>query len=281
MLFDYHDPVAAPAGPPGKRIAAGFWPALTAELGRHQGSWFDVCSLPRIREDCLGSADLGTPCDVAPVLRLAPYPDFEAYLAARSPKLRATVRRQRRRLAAAGEVEFRVHGPGETESVLAWLPRLEEARQQRWKGGGLPPGYLAALVREGLPAGVVHASVLRLDGADLAWDLSFYLGGAFYGYIKAFDPAFQDFSPGSLHFCRLLEWLIADGAHSFDFMLGAEAYKADWTDGAEVTVRSLTLESRALPSPFRRAAAHGLDRLLKPSRAARKAERRQRESGIS
>jgi len=192
------------------------------ELRRRQGSWFDVCSLPRIREDCLGS-DLGTPCDVAPVLRLAPYPDFEAYLAARSPKLRATVRRQRRRLAAAGEVEFRVHGTGETESVLAWLPRLEEARKQRWKGGGLWPGYLAGLVREGLPAGVVHASVLRLDGADLAWDLSFYLGGAYYGYIKAFDPAFRDLSPGSLHFCRLVEWLIANGAHSFDFMLGAEA----------------------------------------------------------
>ena len=48
-------------------------------------------------------------------------------------------------------------------------------------------------------------------------------------------------------------------------MLGAEAYKYDWADGEEAAVLGLTLESRALPSPVRHIAAHGLDRLLKPS----------------
>ena len=37
MLFDYHDPVAAPAGPPGQRIAPEFWPALVAEISPPPG----------------------------------------------------------------------------------------------------------------------------------------------------------------------------------------------------------------------------------------------------
>ncbi len=135
----------------------------------------------------------------------------------------------------------------------------------------MPAGYLAALVREGLPGGVVHASVLRLDGAAIAWDLGFYLNGAYYGYIKGFDPAFQAFSPGTLHLWRLLEWMFENGGRTLDFMLGAEAYKYDWADGEEVAVMSLTLESRALPSPVRHIAAHGLDRLLKPSARLRAA----------
>ena len=261
MLFDYHDPVAAPAGPEAARIAAGFWPALLAELSRRQGAWFDVCVLPRLRDGCLGDPALGTLYDVAPRLDLARYPDLAAYLAARSPKMRETLRRQLRRLDAAGKAEFRVFAPGETAAVLAWLPRLEEERRRRWQGGGLPPGWLAALVREGLPAGVVHASVLRLDGEDIAWDLGLAMSGIHYGYIKGFDPAFQALSPGSVHLCRLIEWLLAHGGRALDLMLGAEAYKADWTDGAETAVRGLTLESRARLSPLRRAAARRLDRL--------------------
>lgn len=265
MLFDYHDPVVSPGGIP----APGFWPALLAELARHQGRWFDTCVLPRIRSDCLGDLALGTPAGVAPVLDLAPYPDLAAYLAARSPKMRETLRRRMRRFAAAGTPGFHVFGPGETEAVLAWLPRLEEERKRRWQGGGLPPGYLAALVREGLPAGVVHASVLRLDGQDVAWDLGLALGGVYYGYIKGFDPAFQALSPGSLHLCRLVERLIADGGRRLDFMLGAEAYKADWSDGEETAIRGLALESRTLPSPLRRAAARTLDRRSGSARRTR------------
>ncbi len=259
MLFDYHDPVAAPGPAP----APGFWPALLAELARRQGTWFDLCALPRLRASCLGDPALGTPHGVAPFLRLDRYPDFDAWLAARSPKMRATLRHRLRRMEAAGRPEFHVFGPDEAAAVLAWLPRLEEARRRRWQGGGLPAGWLAGLVREGLPAGVVQASVLRLDGRDLAWDVSLFLGGTCYGYVRGFDAGFRALSPGSVHLCRLIEGLFARGAARRDFMLGAEAYKGDWTDGEEVAVRSLALESRALPSPLRRAAARGLDRALK------------------
>lgn len=274
MLFDYHDPVAAPAGPPGAHLAAGFWPALMGELARRQGSWFDVVVLPRLRTGCLGDPALGTPYGVAPLLHLDRYAGFDAYLAARSPKVRETLRRRLRRMEAAGRSEFRVFGPGESEAVLAWLPRLEEERRRRWKGGGLPPGWLAALVREGLPAGVLRASALRLDGRDLAWDIGLSLNGTYYGYVRGFDAGFAAFSPGSVQLCRLIEQLFAEGAARLDFMLGAEAYKADWTDSEEVSVRSLALESRALASPLRRAAARELDRAFGGARARRRAPAR-------
>jgi len=181
--------------------------------------------------------------------------------------MRETIRRRLRRIAVAGNPEFHAFAPGESAAVLAWLPRLEEERRRRWQGGGLPPGWLAALVREGLPAGVVQASALRFDGRDIAWDVGLWLNGTYYGYVRGFDAAFQALSPGSVQLCRLIEWLFARGAERLDFMLGAEAYKADWADGEEVEVRSLAIASRAPLSPLRRAAARGLDRMLGPGRS--------------
>ena len=50
--FAYNDPLVAPALE--RVLAPGFWPAFERELQGHAGSWFDRCTLHRMRPECLG-----------------------------------------------------------------------------------------------------------------------------------------------------------------------------------------------------------------------------------
>jgi len=257
-LLDYHDPIVAPAGRAGGVLAPGFWPALEAELRRHEGDWFDQCSFSRIRPACFGEGRFSDAGGTAALVRLDAYPDFAAYMAARRGSINKLARKQRK-LATSGESRFRVYGPDDVEAALAWLPELEAAYRARYPDGAVTVAFLRSLVRHGLPSGVVHCSALELDGKPFSWHIGFHLNRVHYDYLCGFDAAYGRLSPGLMHVHGLIQWLYAESdARVFDFLLGAEAYKADWTDGGEVTVRNAGLRSHALATLPRTAARRGL-----------------------
>ena len=112
-------------------------------------------------------------------VRLDAYADFEAYAAARPPGLASQVRRKLRRLEADGRCVLHMHGPGEREAALAWLPDLEAAQLARYPESGLPPGFLRSLVTEGFDSGLVRCSVLRIDGRRRAGGSTICSAGRF------------------------------------------------------------------------------------------------------
>lgn len=257
-LFDYQEPVVAPAAPGGSVLAPGFWTAFRAELRRREGVWFDRCAFPKLRSVCFGPEIEPAPIDVAPFLRLAPYADLEAFLMARKPRLRTNIRRSFRLLEAEGAPSFRVHDATEVATILGWLPALEAARLDRYPGAGMPAGFLRGVVTEGLAAGLLACSSLSLDGRSISWDIGFVQGGTYYGYIRSFDMAYARMSPGTAHLARLVEWMIATGGTKLDFLLGQEKYKAGWTDGEEMTVAGTAIRSAAASSTARRGLARAL-----------------------
>jgi CelD/BcsL family acetyltransferase involved in cellulose biosynthesis len=265
-LFDYRDPVVAPVKAAGDVLVAGFWTELRRELLRHEGDWFDTCAFASIRPACFGGGDFAVRAGIAPFVRLDVYADFDAYIAARRPSLVKDVRYNFRRTDAAGGSEYHVYGPGETDAVLAWLPDLEAARLARYPDTPLPAGYLRALAVAGIDRGLVHASTLALEGRIVSWDLSFFHDGIFYNYARAIDGAAARFSPGRLHQFKTMEWLFAHGARIYDCMLGAEDYKADWTDGEEVRPRSAAILSNAPATRLRNYATRGLRFVMRPDR---------------
>ena len=181
-------------------------------------------------------------------------------MAARRGSINKLARKQRK-LAASGESRFRVYGPDERRRGLAWLPDLEAAYRARYPDGDVTPAFLRSLVRHGLPSGVVHCSALELDGKPFSWHLGFHLNRVHYDYLCGFDADYARLSPGLMHVHGLIEWLYAESdARVFDFLLGAEAYKADWTDGEEVTVRNADIHSRAVATLPRLYARRGLMR---------------------
>lgn len=266
-LFDYQDPVVAPAVEGASVLAPGFWAELRAELRRREGEWFDRCAFPKLRAECFGPEIAPTPIDAAPFVRLAPYADLEAFLMARKPRLRTNIRRSFRLLEAEGALGFRVHDAREVETILGWLPALEAARLERYPGSAMPAGFLRNLVTEGLAAGLLACSSLSLDGRPISWDIGFVQGGVYYGYIRSFDMAFAQMSPGTAHLARLVEWMIATGGTKLDFLLGQEKYKAGWTDGEETVVAGTAFRSAALSSVARR----GLARAVRAAGGAKKA----------
>ena len=257
-LFDYHDPIIVPAGAGDCALLPGFWPALEADLRRHEGDWFDQCAFSRLRPACFGEGAFDQPAGSGALVRLDPYPDFAAYMAARRGSINKLARKQRK-LASSGESGLRIAAPGELDLALSWLPGLEAAYRARYPGGAVSPAFLENLVRHGLPAGVVHCSALELDGQAFSWHFGFQLNRTYYDYICGFDPAYARLSPGLMHVHELIRWLYADtDIRIYDFLLGAEGYKADWTDGEEVIVRSAALRSRALSTRQRGYARRGL-----------------------
>jgi CelD/BcsL family acetyltransferase involved in cellulose biosynthesis len=187
-------------------------------------------------------------------------------MAARRGSINKLARKQRK-LAASGEARFRVYGPDEVEAVLGWLPDLERAYRARYPDGEVTPAFLRSLVSHGLPSGVVHCSALELDGRAFSWHVGFHLNRVHYDYLCGFDADYARLSPGLMHVHGLIAWLYAEtDARIFDFLLGAEPYKADWTDGEEVTVRNGQLRSRA-PATLPRAWARNA--LMRARRAGR------------
>jgi CelD/BcsL family acetyltransferase involved in cellulose biosynthesis len=54
------------------------------------------------------------------------------------------------------------------------------------------------------------------------------MSGRAYFYIGGFNPRFGGVSPGSLVVREAIRCAIGDGAMSFDFLAGQEAYKYRW-----------------------------------------------------
>ncbi len=253
-LAAYYEPVFT-AGAPESGAAAAFWSAFRVELDGMAGTSFDNFALTRFRVQCVGEPEGSRPYAIAPYLSLSPYETAEAYLAARSARVRGSIRRRLRNIEAAGRVAFHVTPPDDLAGALAWLPRMEAERTGRHGARPAPPGFLPAMVRRGLGRGLVHCSTLTLDDRPISWKFGYLLKGVYHGYYRAFDPAFAHLSPGSVHFFRLVDWMLAHGGEMIDFGIGDHAYKREWTDGEAWEVRGLHVDSPAPISLARRSAA--------------------------
>ena len=157
-------------------------------------------------------------------VRLDAYADFDAYAAARPPALASQVERKLRRLEADGRGVFHMHGPGELEEVLAWLPDLEAGRLARYPESVLPPGYLRSIVSHGFESGLVRCSVFRIDGKAVSWRIDYRLGGTLYLAECSFDETYSKHSPGQIHTWAILRWHMARGGLVYDTLIGDQAY---------------------------------------------------------
>lgn len=201
----------------------------------------------------------GTPLrEGAPFVRLDAYPDFAAYMAARPNGLLRQIERKRRKLAAGEGYEFQEYRPEAVAAVLGWLPDLAAAQAARYPESRLAPGLLENIVRAGMPGGLVRGSVLRIGGRTASWRIDYDLAGTRFLAFCAIDGTFSRSSPGALHAYHVLEAHMARGGSRYDLLIGAQAYKYDWTDGEEQRLRRIEIASREPATFVRRQATRGL-----------------------
>lgn len=251
-LFDYHDPIVH--GP--EQLDDGFWNAFEIELARSSSQLCDSIEIPRIRRTSLsGRVGEFEGIDVAPYLDLSQFASVTEFLATRKQKLRTDVRRQIRRLEEQGELGFRTYDSDSLPDVYSWIPDLERSRKEKYPESILPANYLNNLVGHGVPESVVHCSTIDLDGKPISWHIGFVHDGIFYWYIPLYDIKYAKHSPGKLHLYYAIEWAIANGFTTFDFLRGVDSYKSGWTDGEANEMVKFECETRTLSSAARRFAS--------------------------
>lgn len=148
-------------------------------------------------------------------------------------------RRRRRRLEDQGSVNYeRVSAIEEVlpamEQLRDWhLARRHEKGQETFFENDRYRLFFETVCRSLIRRGILHLSVLKLEGKTVAMHFGFEHGKEFFYYIPVFDASLKSYAVGRLLCLELLEDAFRKGLRRFDFMLGVEEYKKDWNPSFE------------------------------------------------
>jgi CelD/BcsL family acetyltransferase involved in cellulose biosynthesis len=176
-----------------------------------------------------------------------PVPEsFEAYSASLDGKQAHELRRKLRRAARHPvpiELELVTGGSGLDAALQDFFRLMRfEADKASFLNAAMQP-QMEAIARAAFEAGWGQLAFLRVGDARAAAYLNFDYGNRIWAYNAAFDPAFEQLSPGWLLIAEMMEWCIQQGREEFDFMRGAEDYKYRF-GGIDRFVLQATLNSR-------------------------------------
>ena len=161
------------------------------------------------------------------------------YFNKRSRKTRYNLRRCERLLEEnLGPVEFvTTKDPSE---ISIWMPVVHEMYKRRWKGlwnrspfvsrRGLVAYERAA--RELASTNRFELNLLLVNGELLSFAYCLIDGGVYSMYLHAVAPEieFRKFSIGKIFLCRLLKHVFDNKYKEFDFMIGLDSYKSEWSN---------------------------------------------------
>jgi CelD/BcsL family acetyltransferase involved in cellulose biosynthesis len=163
------------------------------------------------------------------------------YTAKRSSATRRRDRTKRKRLGDIGPVTFTT--PASEADVRENLSVLLEQKGAAFAAMGVN-NFLARpevrafffdLATTPATRDFVHVSHLDVGPAMAATNLGLVFRGVYYHVLASYDagPA-SKFGPGAAHLHELMGYAIKHGCRAFDFTIGDERYKREWSD---VTIR--------------------------------------------
>lgn len=160
---------------------------------------------------------------------------WEGYLQRLSGSMRYTIRRKMRNLEKDCTVELAMLE--DSESGRAGMARLLDLHEKRWSAQGGSAAFVSAAKipfhRETADSffekGIAKLFFLNVNQETVASLYGFSMGGKFFYYQAGFDPAWGDRSVGMVLMGKSIQAAITQGWSEFDFLRGAEAYKAHWT----------------------------------------------------
>lgn len=164
--------------------------------------------------------------------------DWETYyFEKRSSSTRKNDRAKRKKLADLGEV--RMVEPADAGDVRKTLDVLFQQKSRQFARMGVAdifarPGhaeFYADLATGPATRGFAHVSRLDVGATAAAANFGTIYGGRYYHLIAAYDDGeVARFGPGAAHLRELLRTAIERGCKDFDFTIGDEPYKREWSD---------------------------------------------------
>jgi CelD/BcsL family acetyltransferase involved in cellulose biosynthesis len=228
-VCDYLDFITAPGE------EEGFFNTLLDELKKEGIRRLD---LKNVREDAvvltrLAPVARGRRCDVVETqedvtVEMELPAAFEQYLEGLDGKQRHEVRRKLRRLAAAGDINFRfVDNRADVPAVLDnFFKMFVESRSDKAHFlTSQMSDYFRMLADALAELKLLKIGVLELDGKSVAEIMCFDYNDTIYLYNSGYDPEYTSISAGLLSKVFAVKDSIEKGRKCFDFLKGAETYK--------------------------------------------------------
>ncbi|HEX5777790.1 MAG TPA: GNAT family N-acetyltransferase [Xanthobacteraceae bacterium] len=164
----------------------------------------------------------------------APWDEF--YRSRRTGKARKQDRSKLARLAEFGEVSLAT--PEEPAEIERMLQTLFEQKSEALDGKGItdlfaPPGhreFFLDLATSPRTRSFVHVSALQVGPSLAAINFGLEFRQRYALFLVSYDRSLARLSPGVIHLNKLIERAIGHGMTEFDFLVGEQRLKLEWTD---------------------------------------------------
>jgi CelD/BcsL family acetyltransferase involved in cellulose biosynthesis/predicted ATP-grasp superfamily ATP-dependent carboligase len=160
------------------------------------------------------------------------------YFAKRSSATRRRDRAKRRHISEFGEIRFiTITDPDEAKRTLE---ALIEQKSRAFARRGIPdifqrPGFkefFFDLATNPNLRHLFHISRIEVGDTLAATNFAIVFGDCYYHVLASYDDtaAMSHYGTGALHLRELLAYAIGRGLRRFDFTIGDEPYKLEWSD---------------------------------------------------
>jgi len=193
------------------------------------------------------------------------------YHAKRSSATRRRDRAKRRHMSEYGDIRFVT--AADADDARRTLETLMEQKSRSLARKGIadifaPPGhreFYLDLASNPKTRHLVHISRVEIGPVCAAANLGIVFGDCYYHVLASFvDTEVAHYGPGALHLRELMAHAINLGLKRFDFTIGDEPYKLDWSDiDLKLYDYTATVTWRGLPARWSSSVRRRIKRLIK------------------
>jgi CelD/BcsL family acetyltransferase involved in cellulose biosynthesis len=193
------------------------------------------------------------------------------YFAKRSSATRRRDRAKRRHMSEYGDVRFL--SAANAEDARRTLEALMEQKSRSLERKGIPdifapPGhreFYLELASNPQARHLVHVSHVEIGDMCAAANFGMVHGDCYYHVLASYvDGEVAHYGPGALHLRELMAYAIDRGLRRFDFTIGDEPYKLEWSDSVLKLYDCTTTKNwRGVPARFFSTARRRVKRLIK------------------
>ena len=197
------------------------------------------------------------------------------YRAKRSSATRRRDRAKRRHMSEYGDIRFATAADAQSARYTLEILMEQKSRSLARKGIAdifAPPGhreFYLELASNPKLRHLVHISRVDIGSTCAAANLGIVFDGCYYHVLASYvDSEVAHYGPGALHLRELMAHAISLGLQRFDFTIGDEPYKLDWSDTVlKLYDYSATKTWRGLPARWLSSVRRRVKRLIKQTPA--------------